>query len=818
MLKPVLALLFCTICIVSVSRGQRFAKCWENSLSATLTKPQVEWLALDPDTLLDVVLTGQSAAGELMLLSFQNIITGLDEKHALATGFKSGIFQMADWNHDNRIDVLISGKTLLNDSALTVFVNNGDFTFTKAATPLLKHGGPFWITDLNADGLSDIIVAGKKGSDNFIGIYENSMGALKLVYDSLNVLVRDVAIADFNSDGLPDFVVSGDFSGAPATVLFMNKGHTRFAPRPLPSPLAGPLSAVDQDEDGLVDLFVVDTQQSLLTEWRNDGDSLILHQTYPAPLNPTLFAADMTSDGIVDKLISGTNPLGNKVSFVQDSSFVVDPLDTTGLVTQRAGDFDRDGDLDILQLLDSVGRTWMKILRNKTVQVNRRPSTSGFAEATFLAGPTLISWAPAIDDHDSRSLTYDVWLGTANSVVQSASFDLITGRRLTATAGNAGTQHSKVIRGLTDNRYFYKIQTVDNAYNGSYYDSRNGTYYDSNTGTDQNGAVCTGSVLACFDLVHETIQACGGESISLRAASRAQWFSVTTALLATDSVYKFTATQSDTLISFVAQGNNCSQNKIWIINVHDKQVFESQTIYACQDQVIKLEIASRWKNIEWSTVPAVVGVGSITQKVTGDMKIVATALSSGGCPFRKEFKIKVSKPTLSVNGEVFGIMKGLSVHLQAFGSGVHFSWAPSDGLDNQGVPDPIATPLHTTNYTVTVTDSVGCQLSKSVLVQVAERSFIPNMFSPNGDERNDRLLIYGLAEAIDFHFQIFNREGAIVYETNDPLQASTTGWNGYAAGSLQPSGVYYWKVEGQTVLHEPVELSGKRMGSILLVH
>ena len=346
----------------------------------------------------------------------------------MATGFREGVFQLADWNHDNRIDILISGKTMTNDSALVAFMNNGDFTFTKAATPLLKHNALFWITDFNVDGRSDIVVAGKRGTDDFIGVYENAKDTLHLVYDSLHVLVQDISIADFNSDGFPDFVLSGDFSGAQATVLFMNKEGFIFSPKVLSGSGAGRLSAVDQDEDGRVDLLIADTLHATLNEWRNHGDSLSLHQVSSTPLHATLFAADMTSDGIVDKLISGIDSLGNKVSFVQDSSFVIDPLDTAGLVVQRAGDFDRDGDLDVLQLKDSIAKTWIKILRNQTAQTNKRPSNAGFSYAISTNDRTFIYWAGAIDDHDSLSLTYDVCVGTQNVVVQPASFDQSTGR------------------------------------------------------------------------------------------------------------------------------------------------------------------------------------------------------------------------------------------------------------------------------------------------------------------------------------------------------------------------------------------------------
>jgi gliding motility-associated-like protein len=105
-----------------------------------------------------------------------------------------------------------------------------------------------------------------------------------------------------------------------------------------------------------------------------------------------------------------------------------------------------------------------------------------------------------------------------------------------------------------------------------------------------------------------------------------------------------------------------------------------------------------------------------------------------------------------------------------------------------------------------------------VVIQVEESAFVPNLFTPNGDGKNDALLIYGLTQASSFTFQIFNREGNVVYESSNLLQATSAGWNGTAGGTRQPSGIYYWKVEGTTQTGQRLLLNGKKTGSILLVH
>jgi hypothetical protein len=64
-----------------------------------------------------------------------------------------------------------------------------------------------------------------------------------------------------------------------------------------------------------------------------------------------------------------------------------------------------------------------------------------------------------------------------------------------------------------------------------------------------------------------------------------------------------------------------------------------------------------------------------------------------------------------------------------------YSWTPVDGLDDPNIPDPIANPTVTTEYTLTVTDSEGCVVSDVMIVEVN-----PELFANAGD---DEFICYG---------------------------------------------------------------------------
>ncbi len=91
-------------------------------------------------------------------------------------------------------------------------------------------------------------------------------------------------------------------------------------------------------------------------------------------------------------------------------------------------------------------------------------------------------------------------------------------------------------------------------------------------------------------------------------------------------------------------------------------------------------------------------------------------------------------------------------------------------------------------YTWTVTDINGCQASASILVDVDYQRdvYIPNVFSPNGDGRNDEFRIFtGLGVVSINYIRIYDRWGNLVHEEG-PQMPSPTGagnWDGSFKGN-----------------------------------
>ena len=94
-------------------------------------------------------------------------------------------------------------------------------------------------------------------------------------------------------------------------------------------------------------------------------------------------------------------------------------------------------------------------------------------------------------------------------------------------------------------------------------------------------------------------------------------------------------------------------------------------------------------------------------------------------------------------------------------------------------------------FSVKVEDAYGCIEYDSVYIyeKCPVEIYVPNVFSPNGDQVNDffkPLLIYYTS----YKMEIFDRWGDLFFSTNDP----ETGWNGRVNDQLALPGVYVYVI------------------------
>jgi gliding motility-associated-like protein len=117
-----------------------------------------------------------------------------------------------------------------------------------------------------------------------------------------------------------------------------------------------------------------------------------------------------------------------------------------------------------------------------------------------------------------------------------------------------------------------------------------------------------------------------------------------------------------------------------------------------------------------------------------------------------------------------------------------YRWSPTIGLDNPQSSNPVANPDKSTQYFLRLTDANGCTTTDSVWVNVVKGLAIPEAFSPNDDGLNDVWQIKGLEEFPDARISVYDRWGAVVYETTD----AATFFDGTYKGVKLPTGVYVY--------------------------
>lgn len=131
---------------------------------------------------------------------------------------------------------------------------------------------------------------------------------------------------------------------------------------------------------------------------------------------------------------------------------------------------------------------------------------------------------------------------------------------------------------------------------------------------------------------------------------------------------------------------------------------------------------------------------------------------------------------------------------------VDFQWTPEENLSCLDCSSPIATPVVTTEYTITVIDENGCQASASVLLVVNDKArlYAPNAISPNGDGINDSFTLFSGEDYIEsiVSLKIFDRWGNNVYENFDFTPNSPQlGWDGTKNGKIVEQGVHVYVAE-----------------------
>ncbi|MBT1696165.1 gliding motility-associated C-terminal domain-containing protein [Fulvivirgaceae bacterium PWU4] len=807
---------FILIAALSLSSLQHYAQQFELrsqvALPPSVVGSELVWADIDNDSLLDVLVIGTALDEKQFILLYKvdtipsDTIPRAILKDSLDAAVKHLSYYLTDADLDNDMDILLSGEW--DDGPATMLaVNEGDFNFV--LEPFLERSGRILkMADLDQDGRHELMLAEGWGDTTTVSICKQTPTGWETAREWTDTDLASLEVFDFDRDGFNDLFISGTAGDSIVCQLFLGRGDLTFASTAVDYRVAGRTSLADVDGNGYFDLLLAGKDASgrdtTLVVF-NDKGVLVAGDSLPALNNTQVFAADLNSDGKCDIHLYGTDAFGNKVNVIRYDNAAYDTLSIDGLQAQRFGDLDRDGDLDLAQSITTTTGLALVLYENMASTVNEPPQAPHNPIALTIFNRLFLYWDKPLDDHtDSVSLTYDLMVQVPGQELIAGEFDYAYLKRLTVSHGNNGNRNFALLRAPASPTYLFGVMAVDNSFH---------------SGGD-GGGMCNGVSIHCTALEYEPVEACRNEVLTLSAPGDALWFSFSKGYLAQADHLDFSTETSDTVFYVLPQrGAGCSSIKAYTFQIMEKLAKKTETTkVVCEGQPVTFDTEPGWQHVEWSSVAKgfISNKPSIVFTPTLNDTLRVNLDNGTGCLLQRNTIFKFSKPSISLNGETFQILRGSQVQLGATG-GDEYLWSPSAGLNFQNIPDPVASPRANTTYNLTVKDSLGCAAQAKVVVIVEVAAFVPNLFTPNDDGKNDELRIFGLEQVKDFTFTIRNREGSLVYETRNITDAANIGWNGTLHGNQQPAGVYHWKVNGQYPSGRKLLLNGKSSGFIVLI-
>ena len=210
------------------------------------------------------------------------------------------------------------------------------------------------ILDINDDGVDDVLF--KKDTESFVRAYSGNNGS-SLVNFTIENEIPDFAIGDLNENGEKDVVMFSYYNGIRA--YYLNGTEYWSAINPGDDPYQYEIEVFDEDEDGLLDDFVVGADpygsgDSYIRAYNNDKTELwsyTLEEQDEAIYSLSVW--DIDSDG-KDEIVAGSSlgwvyvlNISGELEFklnLSHGSIGKEFGESPGLVS---GDFNRDGVLDI---------------------------------------------------------------------------------------------------------------------------------------------------------------------------------------------------------------------------------------------------------------------------------------------------------------------------------------------------------------------------------------------------------------------------------------------------------------------------------------
>jgi hypothetical protein len=303
---------------------------------------------------------------------------------------------IADVNGDGNGDVVVT-----NDYSgdVTILIGNGDGTLQQTSVGYATGGYPFTpaiVTDLNGDGLVDILVADEEFSLTWMaGFGDGTFQAARNYYGPVpdggfDRGSESIASGDFNGDGFADVVVGNFDDTSVGVTVFLSNPDGSLQPG-VNYGLGGTLSWVtvaDFNGDGILDFAASDTNGGVIIFTGTGNGNFIQGPSYSTGGNFTegIVAADFNQDGFTDLAVLNEGSTNVNVLLNNGTGGFTPQLPVTLAVDGEnlaAADLNGDGNPD-LAIAEADGSQVGVLLWDPTTSLLDIPETD-----VILLGPPL---------------------------------------------------------------------------------------------------------------------------------------------------------------------------------------------------------------------------------------------------------------------------------------------------------------------------------------------------------------------------------------------------------------------------------------------
>jgi PKD repeat protein/predicted nucleotidyltransferase len=476
----------------------------QNDLGLTgVYNSSVAWGDYDNDGDLDILISGLSTAPVSKIFRNNGNNTFTDQTGINLLGVQNSSASFADYDNDGDLDILLAGSATGSIPVSKIYRNNGNNSFAEQLSISLT-GVTFSSTawgDYDNDGDIDLLLTGQGAGSTYIAkIYKNNGNGTFAEQNDISLVKiskGSVSWIDYDNDGDLDIFLTGNSAlGSQASVLkiYQNAGSNVFTEQAglvIKGVFSSSVAWGDYDNDSDMDLLLTGYYNDgsihyISRIYRNNGDYTFALQsgiTLEGVANSSVAWGDYDNDGDLDILLTGRLISGTPVSKIysnnNNNNFTeVTDVSLTGIGFSSAkwGDYDNDGDLDILLSGQGSGATAItKIYRNNYLMkagnypANRKTLAPNGLKAIPVPEGMKLTWSPVRQDETpSSSMDYNLIIKTLQSglIVSPPQSDTTNGYRRIVGSGNAMLDTSYVVKNLTPGKYRWKVQGVDQGFNG----------------------------------------------------------------------------------------------------------------------------------------------------------------------------------------------------------------------------------------------------------------------------------------------------------------------------------------------------------------